>query len=156
NAQTGLVVNCDIAATGSYRYQFPTAAPNVSDAEWMSIQTTGDTDAADFNMAVTSVPNPGAVRNNIVTSWGYNNDGGGARIVPTEPALTYQLETFYSPAPGFEFVESHLQYQSVRGRVRRPLSFRINRNTDVTEMALQADNLSYIGPDETQYVKFSP
>jgi hypothetical protein len=152
-----LTINEDIVTSGLYRFQFP-APPNGAhgNAEWVSAQTIGDASAADFNLAIASSPNSGSARNNIVTSWGYNNNGDGIRVVPTEPSLNYRIETFYSPNAGAEYMESHLQYESTKGKLLRPFSFQIDRNTNVSSMQIQTDGLSYLGPDETQYVKFMP
>ena len=119
----------DIVTTGSYRFQFP--ATSNSNAQWMSAQTAGDASAADVNFAISEHAQPGAARNNIVTSWGYNNNGDGVRVVATEPALDYRIETFYSPSPGHEYMESHLQYQSTSGKILRPFALQIDRNTNL-------------------------
>jgi hypothetical protein len=122
----------------------------------LSAETTSDASAADVNLAISSSLNPGSQRNNMATSWGYNNDGDGVRVHAAEPSLNYRFETFYSPSAGHEYMESHLQYQSTRGKVLRPFAFQIDRNTDVSSVHIQTDGFSYLGPDETQYVKFMP
>jgi hypothetical protein len=144
----------DIVTTGSYRFQFP--ATTGYNAQWLSAETPGDTNAADVNLAISSSLNTGSPRNNIVTSWGYNNNGDGIRVNAAEPSLNYRFETFYSPSPGKEYMESHLQYQSTRGKLLRPFAYLIDRNTDVSSVHIQTDAFSYLGPDETQYVKFMP
>lgn len=122
--------------TGSYRFQYPEAS--LGNAQWVSAETVGDASAADVNLAISSTPNAGSARSNVVTSWGYNNNGDGTRVVAAEPALAYGFETFYSPSQGNEYMESDLQYESTMGkywarsRVRlirkpmhRPLRFKL-------------------------------
>jgi hypothetical protein len=147
-------ISGDVVATGPYRFQFPVRP--ASNGFLVSAQMIGDPGAADVNLAVTSVPNTGSVRNNTGASWGYNNDGAGARVVPTEPALDYRIESFYSPSPGKEYMESHLQYHSTRGKILRPFAFQIDRNTDESALQIQTDAFSYLGSDDLQYVKFVP
>ena len=153
-AQQTAATSEDIVTTGSYRFQFP--ATSHGNAQWVSAETVGDASAADVHLAISSTPNPGSSRSNVVTSWGYNNNGDGVRVVAAEPALDYRIESFYSPSAGKEYMESHLQYQSTMGKVVRPFAVQIDRRTDASSVQIQTDGFSYLGPDETQYVKFMP
>lgn len=139
-----LTTNEDVVTTGSYRFQYPEASRG--NAQWLSAETVGDAWAADVNLAVSSTANTGSARSNVSTSWGYNNNGDGVRVVATETALA-----FGNPSPGKEYMESHLRYESTMGKVPRPFVFQIDRNTDASSVGIQTDSFSYLGPHGTQY-----
>jgi hypothetical protein len=101
---------------------------------------------------------PGSARENKAYIWGYNHTPGGSQEKPGEPVLTNVIETFYSPSTGNEFMEIYIQYLSADGLTgRRPLMFKIDRNTnDVTSLMTSSNQEIYDPATGIPYWSFSP
>lgn len=99
--------------------------------------------------------NPGSSRDNRVFTWGYNqgNDGGTA-FVPGETALSWRLESFYSPSPGTEVYEMHLQYVNALNTVFRPISVQIDRRADIIDTDLRVNRFALIDMAGNQRLKY--
>ena len=77
---------------------------------------------------VLGFPNNGSTRLNQVFRWGWNLAAGGGLIVPGEAAIGDEWESYY--VAGSQYVERHIAYVNPAGHVYRPLSWRIDRQTD--------------------------
>lgn len=124
---------------------------------WMVYETLGD-ESANFNWAFSWTPNLGSPRPNRVWTWGYNpSPDGGNLEMPGEPSVNWRIETFYAPAPGEEYFEPMLQYVNTSGQIFRPISWRIDRNSDVTVCNMRHDWISFNRrSDGAQYFKAEP
>jgi len=115
-----------------------------------------------FNFCIGYVANPGdSNRGNHVFTMGYNTTPGGGRADQTQPAFEYRIEPYYAPGGGNPgpFIEAHWQYYDATGASFRPIQIQINRTnggylTDAT-VNIQAVGFSYLGPNGTQYFKWS-
>ena len=75
---------------------------------------------------------------NEVSRWAYNANQQGT-VLAGETGLGFTIEGHFEPSPGEQYTEAHLQYWTKAGVEKRPLSFTINKNTDVADVYFSTD-----------------
>jgi hypothetical protein len=104
----------------------------------------GISGSGDFNIQTDASPNVFSARNDAAMGWGYNNSVTGGRENTGEPALTYRIESFYTPSSGVSWAETYIQWLGTTGSGHRPLFVAIDRDTNATATAFSADSLSFL------------
>jgi len=144
----------------------PTSDPQTFSS--LLFNTTNNLGGADFLAATTAngrfqwtVGNERNVfdptRDNQVMTIGWNTTGSGGRLDPNEPALSYRIENYYTPAPNNRWMEAHLQYNSTSGKIFRPWGYQVDRTTDASAFHINADFFAYSGRDGiVPYAQFKP
>jgi hypothetical protein len=128
--------------------------PATTALDWMSLGLTNSGAAGNYNFTTGSDLNPGDLtRNDRSFTIGYNTTGDGGRKLLSEPSFMWRIEDYYNPGTG-KYLESHLQYDSVvnPGVFQRPLAIQINRATDVTTLALDADTTTFLDRTGTNQI----
>jgi hypothetical protein len=121
--------------------------PATTALDWMSLGLANSGAVGNYNFTTGSDLNPGdPTRNDRSFTIGYNTTGDGGRKVISEPSFMWRVEDYYHPTGAATYLESHLQYDSLinPGVFTRPLAIQINRGTDVTTVALDADTTTFL------------
>lgn len=77
-----------------------------------------------------------------VLQWGYNQNGAGGQMNPTEAAVHYAIESHFQ-AGGGEQMEVHLQSIAKNGQENRIYSFEVNKPTGGCTGYFTCSNLSF-------------
>lgn len=99
-----------------------------------------------FNLAMTSISNPGDTALDQVMSFGVNEASGGARYDGSRGALWDGWESHWCPTIGDAvncFMERHVGQFNVGGNIGRPYTFTVNESNGAIAQSFHADTMDW-------------